>query len=342
MEPLVSILIPAFNAEKWIEETLTSAVNQSWPKKEVIVVDDGSTDATREIASHFQSTNVKIVTQENAGACAARNRALSIAQGDFVQWLDADDLLVPDKIERQLREFHLQGDDSLLYCSGFGTFFYRTSKARLQTNSLWHDLRPVDWYLRKFNHDDSLFPAVWLVSRRLTDAVGPWDVRLTLNDDGEYFGRLVAASHGVKFVSGAYSLYRQANAGSLSKVINHRACRSLQLSYRLLIDYLLRLEDSVRARSAALRYLQTNLIYFYPEERLMFEELSVLAEQLGGTLSPPQLGPKFSFLIDILGFKAAKGIASAVRGTKQSALILYDRYMRQVVGDRPLPSFPAA
>src|SRR3990170_4942215 len=90
--PLVSVLIPAYNSERWIAETLSSAVAQTWPNKEVIV-DDGSKDRTLEIARTFSSRGVKVVMQANTGAPGARNHALRLAQGDYIQWLDADDVL---------------------------------------------------------------------------------------------------------------------------------------------------------------------------------------------------------------------------------------------------------
>src|SRR4029450_13201330 len=102
MKPLVSILIPAYNAERWIADTIRSALLQTWPRKEIIVVDDGSTDRTLQAARHFASPTVSIVTQENQGASAARNRAFELCQGDYIQWLDADDLLALDKIAKQV------------------------------------------------------------------------------------------------------------------------------------------------------------------------------------------------------------------------------------------------
>src|ERR1700741_4422028 len=102
MRPLVSILIPAFNASEYIADTIRSALAQSWPRKEIIVVDDGSTDATLPIARGFRSREVSVLTQPNQGAATARNTALSRCQGDVIQWLDADDLLAPDKIARQM------------------------------------------------------------------------------------------------------------------------------------------------------------------------------------------------------------------------------------------------
>src|SRR6266436_10021329 len=102
MPSLVSILIPAYNAEPWIADTVRSALAQTWPRKEIIVVDDGSRDETLSIAQQFASKTVSIVAQENRGAAAARNKALELCQGDYIQWLDADDLLAPDKVARQM------------------------------------------------------------------------------------------------------------------------------------------------------------------------------------------------------------------------------------------------
>src|SRR6266404_3172364 len=103
MASLVSILIPAFNAQEWIADTLRSAVRQTWQNKEIIVVNDGSSDQTLAIAQEFEPQGVRIFTQKNQGAAAARNKAFSLSQGDYIQWLDADDLLAPNKIALQMK-----------------------------------------------------------------------------------------------------------------------------------------------------------------------------------------------------------------------------------------------
>src|ERR1017187_4482802 len=124
--PSVSILIPAYNAEEWIADTLQSATAQTWQRKEIIVVDDGSADRTAEIARRFTSKEVAVVTVENQGAAAARNHALKLSQGDYIQWLDADDLLGLDKIERQLAALR-DGDDEHTLLSGPWAYFnFRT------------------------------------------------------------------------------------------------------------------------------------------------------------------------------------------------------------------------
>src|SRR5436190_24258310 len=102
MKPLVSILIPAYNAERWLAETIRSALGQTWPNKEIVVVDYGSRDRTLSIARQFASKCVSVVTQENQGPSAARNRTFELFQGDYIQWLDPDDLLLADKIAKQM------------------------------------------------------------------------------------------------------------------------------------------------------------------------------------------------------------------------------------------------
>lgn len=100
--PMVSVVIPCWNAEAFIADAVRSALDQTYPSVEVIVVDDGSTDRTLERVQAF-GEKVRLVTGPNAGACAARNRGIRMSRGSFVQFLDADDILLPERIERMVR-----------------------------------------------------------------------------------------------------------------------------------------------------------------------------------------------------------------------------------------------
>ncbi len=105
---MVSIVIPAYNAEKWIRQCIDSALGQSYPYKEVIVIDDGSTDSTvQEIKSY--GDRVLLVQSEHAGANAVRNRLTRLAQGEWLQYLDADDYLLPNKIADQIEFMRKEG-----------------------------------------------------------------------------------------------------------------------------------------------------------------------------------------------------------------------------------------
>src|SRR3984957_14870258 len=101
MMPLVSILIPCYNAERWVAQAIESALRQTWPEKEIIVVDDGSTDASLAIIQSF-GDRIRWETGPNRGGNVARNRLLDLARGEWLQYLDADDYLLPLKIERQV------------------------------------------------------------------------------------------------------------------------------------------------------------------------------------------------------------------------------------------------
>ena len=292
MSALVSILIPAHNAGPWLEQTLTSAVGQTWPSIEVIVVDDGSSDDTLAVARRFESRGVKVVSQANRGASAARNCALSLACGDYVQWLDADDLLAPDKIALQMQLAEGMGNHRTLISCAFGEFLADPRKTRFAASDLWADLAPVDFLLLRFSRNLWMNPSVWLMHRDLCQIAGPWDERLSLDDDGEYFARVVAASSGIRFVAQARCHYRRGHVGSLSRSLSDRACESLLLSLRLCIGQLLQIEDSERTRVASVVLLQNwaeRSDCFLPDSPDRLQRLQSLAREVGGVVRPPRL-----------------------------------------------------
>ena len=102
--PLVSICIPSFNSEKYIEETLTSLFNQTYQHLEIIVVDDGSTDNTINKLASIKDSRFTFTVQQNKGASAARNKAYSLSTGEYIKFMDADDLINPDFINAQLNK----------------------------------------------------------------------------------------------------------------------------------------------------------------------------------------------------------------------------------------------
>jgi glycosyltransferase involved in cell wall biosynthesis len=307
IEPLVSILIPAFNAQEWIADTLRSAIAQTWNRKEIIVVDDGSTDQTLTIARRFESDSVRVITQHNQGASAARNKAFSLSHGQYIQWLDADDLLAPDKISQQLKVLDVNTSKRLLLSSAFGKFSHRYYKAKFLPTALWCNLSPVDWLVRKLGDNIFMQTATWLVSRELTEAAGPWNTELLGDDDGEYFCRVILESESIRFVPEAKLYYRSPIVGTLSQI--GRSKEKLEAhwkSMQLHILYLRRLEESDRVRRACLAYLQTSFIYFYPELSAIVHEIELLATELGGRVFPPNLSWKYSWIRDIFGWKPAK------------------------------------
>ena len=153
-DPLVSILIPCFNAEKYIKETVESCLEQKWKNIEIIVVDDGSTDQSIHILKSIKNKKVKIVLQENQGAIAARNSAYKHSNGKYIQYLDADDLLSKEKIGDQV--MLLERDKPGLVALSNTAYFYDGEN-------------PVNGRLKSdWPHVDSDNPTDWLI-----ELIGP-------------------------------------------------------------------------------------------------------------------------------------------------------------------------
>jgi glycosyltransferase involved in cell wall biosynthesis len=326
IKPLVSILVPAFNAEAWIADTMRSALAQTWPRKEIIVVDDGSTDQTLAVARRFASKDVAVVSQENQGASATRNHAFSLSQGEYIQWLDADDLLSPDKVARQMEAALECRNARTLFSSGWGSFAYRTDVTQFSPTSLWCHLSPVEWLIRKMGENLHMQTATWLTSRELIKSAGAWDVRLLSDDDGEFYCRVLLKSEGVRFVPDAKVFYRITPSTRLSHIGWSDEKKYAQLlSMQLHVKYLRSLEDSDRVRAACVTYLQNWLINFYPERPDIVLELEQLAASLGGRLETPRLRWKYAWIKPLFGWGPAKCAQIALPQLKLALLRSWDQ-----------------
>jgi glycosyltransferase involved in cell wall biosynthesis len=302
---LVSIIIPAYNAAPWLAETIRSSQAQSWPAVEVIVVDDGSTDDTLAIANSFKSERLSVIAQPNRGASAARNKGLQVARGDYVQFLDADDLLAPDKIERQI-QLLLPLDPMTLASGSWARFDRDPTVADFSHQPNWCDLSGVEFLQINFEELTMMHPAAWLSPRALLDQAGPWDETLSLNDDGEYFSRVVLAAKQIVFCPEARSYYRSNLSGSLSRQKNLSALKSLFRSVDLTLQHLLAVDRSPRTLAAAAYAWKWTAFELYPNA----PELSGAAEEncrkLGGcSRSFPGSG-RFQLASRVLGWRLAR------------------------------------
>ncbi len=341
MKPLVSILITAYNAEKTIGYTLESAIAQTWQRKEIIVVDDGSTDRTAEVAQQFK--DVRVVSTENHGLSGAQNNAFPLSQGDYIQYLDADDLLAPDKIERQLAALRSSDSKRVLLSSPWAPFYYRTRHARFVRNSLWQDLSPVEWLLRKLRENIHMQNATWLVSRELAKAAGPWATRLQYDQDGEYFCRVLLASEGTRFVPDTGIYYRATGGNRISFIGNSdKKKESLLLTMKLHIQYLRSLEESERVRETCLAYIQRWCRHFYPECPYLMQEARQLAAMLGGQLEIPRVSWKYLWIQKLFGFAVAKRVGHRWNYYKWSVIRSCDKALFYLEGQETWPRTPGS
>ena len=117
MEPLVSVVIPIYNVENFLKDTLESVCNQTYKNLEIICVDDGSTDNSLSVANFYSAKDkrIKVISQENAGVSAARNHGIKEAKGEYICFLDSDDFMHPQNVELQVRAMEQSGAD-LVFC----------------------------------------------------------------------------------------------------------------------------------------------------------------------------------------------------------------------------------
>ena len=305
--PKVSVLIPCYNAEKYIGETLRSVFAQTWQNLEVIVVDDGSEDGSAKEVERFRGAEIALIRQRNAGASAARNRAFEASTGEFVQFLDADDLIAPDKIELQLRR--LIGNPKSVASAEWGRFYETPEETQFEPSPVNRDLDPLDWLV--LNRLGMLLPARWLIPRTLAEVAGPWDVSLSLADDAEYFSRVLLASEKVLFCEGARCYYRSGLPGSLSGSKSKKAWLSHFRVTELCETKIRAREDSERVRRMFAVLWQEFAHRAYPYDL----ELANRAVERATALHPirvrPDGGPAFRLLSHLIGWRFARRLQVA-------------------------------
>jgi glycosyltransferase involved in cell wall biosynthesis len=301
------VVIPSFNSEKYIQETIQSCLNQTWKNIEIIIVDDGSTDNSYKVAKSFESTNLLVIAQANNGGCAARNRGTQMSQGDYIQYLDADDLLAPNKIEEQMKIL-LNSNKFCLASGPFAFFIDNTSTAQFIPDDGWKDYsKPIEWLIESL-YNKVMFPVqVWLTSRELIDRAGKWNEEIQYLVDNEFFSRVILNSNKMVFIPNAKSFYRK---GHLSA--SHRSdivgLRSRFKSKLFVTQNLLNIENSPRTRQGSATHLHHFAFGIYPVEIGLYKEVESQIKRLNVPIDKNIAQGKSKVLGEILGWKAVKWI----------------------------------
>lgn len=261
----VSVVIPAFNSAEWLTESVASALEQTYPPLEVIVVDDGSTDDTEQLASRFPRS-VKYIKQRNSGPAVARNNGIRKSKGDFVAFLDADDRWHPDKLKRQSRLLALRDDigvvfsnyspfgDPVPYLSGFerSPLFNKLNKAPLGPDSFVLEADVFNALLQ----DLFCWTSTLLVRRTAIEAAGLYDESLRFAAEDWSFCLRLSKVARFAFVNDALA-FRREHVGSLSRTAPDSEQAVIALN-NLLADGLLAEADRESARRLLSELLFTN------------------------------------------------------------------------------------
>ena len=284
---------------------------------QIIVVDDGSTDDTAAVVKSFSAPRVRLILQANRGAAAARNLGLAATKGDFVQFLDADDLLSGDKIERQMEALGRAPPGSVASCA-WACFASDRRSAVVRPEPVWPVSEPVEWLTASLSGGGMMQPGAWLTPRAVIDAAGPWDESLSLHDDGEFFARVLLQASRNVFVPDATVFYRTV-PGSLSRQRSRKAVESALAVCRSRHKHLLAGRDTPAVRSA----LATQYGQFVYEFAVAAPDLSRKALRAMRDLRAPPVpvvgGRTFRWLSRSLGMVPALRLrALLARATRQA------------------------
>lgn len=313
----VTIAIPVYNCERWIADTIRAALAQTWEDKEVIVVDDGSSDATPELCRQF-GNDIRFVTQGRRGGNAARNQLLHLASGAWIQFLDADDSLPPEKIAVQLSSKEAATHDVI--CSP--VTFEKWDGDRPIRRDSQRIVPPVDWKAEWLRWNlPQTGGCLW--RREALADIGGWNEDYRCNQEYELYFRALKA--GLKFAlieEGPYAIYR---LWSESTVCRKDKSAVIFGKTRLIHAFLEWLQTATpdhphyrrlagvacfeMARTLATQDLALARRYFLDRRR----ERLIAAD---GPAAPW----KYRFTLNLLGFAAAEILARLTRRAAEGAI----------------------
>lgn len=297
-----SVIIPAYNSEKTIEKTIQSVLSQDYDDIEIIVVNDGSTDNTEAVVKKFEQ--VKYYYQQNAGVSFARNLGLEKSTGNYIQYLDADDLLAPQKIKIQIEALQNSNADV-----AYGDWIKFT-----EDDSVYKELKTVKRSMKK-RPEIELLTDFWvplaglLYTRNIVDKIGDWNTALPIIQDARY--ALDAAIHGAKFVytEGNMAYYRVHNSGSLStlsRVLFMTDClhNAIQIDKIWRNDY----DKDIEKKEAVISVLRFCINEFSGVDKLKHKQALDLILDIDPNYIPN--GSKaLSILSKLMGYRNAERIA---------------------------------
>ncbi len=280
--PLVSVCMPAYNAAEHIADSVRSVLQQTYPRIELVICNDGSTDETAAVLEQFAGYDQLVVVHTaNGGQCAAANEAFRHSRGELIKFFDADDLLNPTHIEVQVNR--LAGRPDCIAAGQLSRFYGNDpASAGNEPRANWLDLKPLDWLLAGNGDGLGMMQCgMFLIPRNLLLKAGLWNESLSQINDFEFFPRVFLEAAEMLFTPEARVLYRSGSMSSLSNNLSPAKLLSAYQALTLTTERLLRIEDSERVRSALSHYWSLWIHNFFLEDRALYRGAQQRLQQLG-------------------------------------------------------------
>jgi glycosyltransferase involved in cell wall biosynthesis len=315
-QPLVSILIPCYNAERWIVQCIDSALAQTWPEKEIIVVDDGSKDRSFEIIERF-GNRIRLESGPNRGGNAARNRLLQLARGEWLQYLDADDYLLPDKVARQM-EFLASRPEATIVIGPMTLEYWleHSSRRELLPIPEPHDL----WVLLARWFLPGTGSGIW-AKRAILD-VGGWNERQPCCQEHELYLRMLMAGKHFTICPHNGLIYRQwSEATVCNRDKSEVRKRRLEIEQRA-EDFLRERKELTPERHWAINQARFEIARTAWQENhgVALDIMKIVRQSLPGFIPAGPAAPaRYQAAYWLLGFRGAEILAQTWRRVKRGS-----------------------
>ena len=307
----VSIIIPLYNNEAYIAQTIDSCLGQTHDNIEIIVVENGSTDKSYQVVKSIDDKRLSVFQIPTPNAAAARNYGYHKAKGAYIVFLDADDVMAPNKIELQLKALSKKPEGWVASCA-WAKFKTNTKDAVITPQKVWAIQNPIDWCLQSWTGGGMMTLSGWLIPKPIIDKAGLWDEQLSLHDDGEFMCRVLLASKGNVFVENTVVYYRQQDNSLSRDHTSKKAAESALLVYKSYQKEILKFQDSKLTRRALARNFSRFIYEYFPAHAQLINEAYREINELG--VKTPLVGsPSFKIIQRIVGFKLAIGLTSIKR-----------------------------
>lgn len=282
-DQLVSIIIPMFNAELYLAETLESIKAQSHQNWECLLIDDGSSDSTAEVSKNYSLADSRFSyhKQENAGPSAARNNGLRMAKGAFIQFFDSDDVMVPNRLESLLDEYQKADNKTVLFSQMLIGDHDNIQNTR-PTNRGFGEGRDLGFneLYAKFGIDFLFIPGTVLFPSSAAKDVR-WNEQSSHSEDFEFYLNVAKRGFSFKTVAQPLTIYRD-SPNSLSKQTQNTA----QANYDIYRRWLTKGNEYVYARRCAHQFHRGILLYLRGQQKtLVWPTSSAIGETEPGLLA---------------------------------------------------------